>query len=127
MADSKRQMKYAKLIQRDLGDIFIRKGKSLLGNAFVTISGIQMSPDLGLAKVYVSVMMVNDKNRFIEQMNVNKPEFRRLLGNKIGKQVRAIPDLVFYLDDSLDQLDRVDQVFKGLNFGENEEKDNSHQ
>lgn len=114
MAESKRQLKYAKLIQKELGEIFQKDGRSIYGNAFVTITDVAMSPDLGMARVYVSVMMVEDKNKFIQLLNTNKSEIRGYLGNRIGKQVRTVPDLSFYIDDTFDQAERLNQVFKEI-------------
>lgn len=114
MADSKRQKKYSRLIQKDLGEIFQREGRNFFDKAFVTITEVVMSPDLSLAKVYVSALMTPDKVRLVENLNDRRYEIRGFLGNKIGKQVKGIPELNFYLDDTLDHADRMDKVIKGL-------------
>lgn len=74
-----------------------------------------MTPDLGLAKIYVSILGSNDKEEIVTRLNNRKSEVRGILGNRIGKQVRIIPDIRFYLDDSLDRVDKMDQIFKDLN------------
>ena len=114
MADSKRQKKYSKLIQKDLSEIFQREGRSLFGQAFVTITEVSMSPDLSMAKVYISALMTPDKEVLVENINDRRYEIRGFLGHKIGKQVKAIPELHFYLDNSLDHADKIDKVFKEL-------------
>ena len=114
MADSKRQKKYSRLIQKDLGEIFQREGRNFFDKAFVTITEVVMSPDLSLAKVYVSALMTPDKKRLVENLNDRRYEIRGFLGNKIGKQVKGIPELNFYLDDTLDHVDRMEKVFKDL-------------
>lgn len=123
MTESKRQQKYAKLILKDLGEIFQKDGRKYFGNAFVTITKVSMSADLGMASVYVSAIMVEEKSKLLAQLNDNKSEIRGLLGSKIGKQVRAIPDISFYLDDTLDRAAKIEDLFKGLQIPpENEEK-----
>ena len=114
MADSKRQKKYSRLIQKDLGEIFQREGRNLFDRAFVTITDVVMSPDLSMAKVYISALMATDKEALIRKLNERKYEIRGLLGNKIGKQVKGIPELNFYLDNTLDNVDKMDKVLKDL-------------
>ncbi|MCG8319063.1 MAG: 30S ribosome-binding factor RbfA [Cytophagales bacterium] len=114
MADSKRQKKYSRLIQKDLGEIFQREGRGLFDKAFVTITEVVMSPDLSLAKGYVSALMTPDKRQLVEHLNNRKYEIRGFLGHKIGKHVKAIPELHFYLDNAPDHADRIDKVFKEL-------------
>ncbi len=122
MTESKRQQKYAKLILKDLGEIFHKSGQKYYGNAFVTLTEVKMSPDLNLAKVYVSAMMVEDKTQLIKTLNENKSELRKLLGSKIGKQVRAIPDILFFLDNTLDQAAKIEKLFNGLEIPPEEEQ-----
>ena len=122
MADSKRQKKYSRLIQKDLGEIFQREGRSFFDKAFVTITEVLMSPDLSMAKVYVSALMTPDKAHLVESLNNRRYEIRGLLGNKIGKQVKGIPELTFYLDNTLDQVDKMDKVFKELQIPDDETK-----
>ena len=122
MADSKRQKKYARLIQKDLGEIFQREGRSFFDKAFVTITEVVMSPDLSFARVYISALMTPDKELLVENINNRKHEIRGLLGYKIGKQVKAIPELHFYLDSTLDQADKMEKVLKGLQIPEEKPK-----
>ncbi len=114
MADGKRQKKYSRLIQKDLGEIFQKEGRNLFDRAFVTITEVVMSPDLSLAKVYVSALMTADKEALIQNLNHRKYEIRGLLGHKIGKQVKGIPELNFYLDNTLDRVDKMDKVLRDL-------------
>ena len=122
MADSKRQKKYARLIQKDLGEIFQREGRSFFDKAFVTITEVVMSPDLSFARVYISALMTPDKELLVENINNRKHEIRGLLGYKIGKQVKAIPELHFYLDSTLDHADKMEKVLKGLQIPEEKPK-----
>ncbi|CAN5240575.1 30S ribosome-binding factor RbfA [soil metagenome] len=115
MKETKRQQKFSKLIQKDLGAIFLQEGKSMFGRAFITVTSVKMSPDLSLAKVYLSFMQVANSNEMLEKINDHKKEIRKILGNKIGKQVRIVPDLIFYLDDSAAYAARMDELISGLN------------
>ncbi len=114
MNESKRQQKFAKLIQKDLGDIFLKDTRGILGNAFITVADVHISPDLALAKVYLSMMMVDDKVGLIETINERKSEIRRILGNKIGKQVRIVPDLLFLVDEVQERASKIDKLIEGL-------------
>ena len=112
--DSKRQQKYSRLIQRDLGEIFQRDTKGMFGNAFITVSRVEVSPDLGVAKVYLSFMMVPDKEAMLKEVRIQTKVIRNTLGIKIRHQARIIPQLVFFLDESVDYAMKMDGVFKDL-------------
>ncbi|MFY0650961.1 MAG: 30S ribosome-binding factor RbfA [Cyclobacteriaceae bacterium] len=111
---STRQLKYAGLIQKDLSDIFQRDVKHLFGNAFITVTGVEMSPDLGFAKIFISLMLVEDKQAFMTKLRNHMKEIRRALGKKIGKQVRIIPELAFYLDETEERAQRIEDILSGL-------------
>lgn len=111
---STRQLKYAGLIQKDLSDIFQRDARHWIGNTFVTITEVKVSPDLSFAKVYLSLMMVADKNAFVEKMMDNKSEIRKALGQKIGKQVRIVPELLFVLDNTQETAQKMENLLSGL-------------
>jgi len=112
--NSKRQQKFARLIQRDLGEIFLRDTKGMFGSAFITVSRVEISPDLGVAKVYLSFMMVNDKEALLKEVRTQTKMIRQTLGVKIRHQARIIPQLVFFLDESVDYAMKMDSVFKDL-------------
>ena len=90
--ESKRQLKYAKLIQKELGDIFQKEAKHLVGSTLVTITRVMMSPDLGFAKAYLSFLLPSPKAQF-DAINEHKKEIRHALAKRIGKSVRVIPEL----------------------------------
>lgn len=114
MAGSTRQLKFAKLIQKEISDIFQRDKRKILDNVFVTVADVKVSPDLGLAKVYISMLLATDKKAIIEKINHRKSEIRKALGESIRKQVRVIPELVFYLDEVEENAQRMDAIIKNL-------------
>lgn len=109
-----RQEKVSKLIQQELAIIFQQNSKTHFGGAFITVTTVRMSPDLGSAKVYISYFAPKgaDKKAFIEMVRERTSRIRGLLGNKVGKQLRIVPELFFYLDDSLDYAEEIDNLLK---------------
>lgn len=125
MKESKRQRQYSSLLQKELSEIFQRNASSLLGtNDFVTVSRVQVSPDLGVAKIYLSFMLSKQKEQLMDTIQYKKSEIRRLLGNRIGKVARVVPELIFFLDDSADYAARMDQIISDLDIPpEDEDED----
>lgn len=123
MKESNRQLKVAKLIQKDLGEIFQRELSSAFNNAFITVTGVKISPDLAVARVHLSFLKVDDPKAKVEEINKRKSEVRRILGNKIGKQVRIVPDLFFYLDDTSEYASRIDKLLSDLNIPKEDKGD----
>lgn len=121
-----RQLKYAGLIQKDLSEIFQRDVRHLIGNAFVTVTGVEVSPDLGFAKIFISLMMVEDKERFMTTLDNHKKEIRKALGNKIGKQVRIVPEIAFFLDETQDQAQKIEDLLAGLDIPPEEQEDSEN-
>jgi len=123
MSGSTRQQKYSKLIQKELSEIFQRDKRGILDNAFITIADVRVSPDLGIAKVYISMMLAKDKQGTLDKINLRKNEVRKALGDKIGKQVRVVPELIFYIDEVEENAQRMDDILKNLQIPPaNEEK-----
>ncbi|MBK9399730.1 MAG: 30S ribosome-binding factor RbfA [Bacteroidetes bacterium] len=112
--DSVRQQKYAKLIQKELGELFQREGRGWYGPHFVTVTGVKITPDLGLARVHLSVFKAPKPLEILKSLKKHKTEVRLELGRRIGKQARIIPELEFFIDDSLDYAEKMDAIFKNL-------------
>ena len=115
MAGSTRQQKFARLIQKELSDIFQRDKRGILDNTLVSISDVSMSPDLGVAKIYISMMLAKDKTQTLEKLNRGKGEIRKALGERIRKQVRVIPELIFFIDETEENAFRIEELIKNLN------------
>ena len=110
--DSTRQLKFARLVQKEMAEIFQSETKGIFGPVMITVTQVRVSPDLGVAKVYVSLFPVKEKEKFLATIRTHTHELRHILGTRIRKQVRAIPELIFYLDDSLDYAERIDELLK---------------
>lgn len=110
--DSMRQNKFARFIQKELTDIFLHNGTSFYGKAFVTITLVRMTPDLGVARIYLSLFGVKDREIVMEQIRKHSKEVRKHLGVRIKNHVRHIPDLEFFLDESLDYAENIERLLK---------------
>lgn len=113
--DSKRQSKFSKLILKELSVIFQRDSKSLFGNTFITVTNVEISPDLSVAKAYLSFMLTPDKNATLQMVREKSKAIRQSLANIIRHQVRIIPELVFFLDDSAEYAIKMDSIISNLN------------
>lgn len=111
--DSVRQNKVNSLLQRELAEIFRREARSLLPGGLITVSAVRVSPDLGLAKVYLSLFPVKDKHVVLDTIRDQGARLRGLLGQAVGKQMRVVPELLFFIDDSLDRAEEIDKLLKG--------------
>jgi ribosome-binding factor A len=98
-----------------LSEIFQSDKRGILDNAFVTIADVKMNPDLSVAKVYISMLLAKEKEKVLENINKHKSELRRALGERIGKQVRVVPELIFYKDELEENANRMDDLIKNLN------------
>lgn len=115
MAGTTRQLKFGRLIQKEMSDIFQRDRRGILDNHFITIADVKVSPDLSVARVYISMMLQRDKQVILDKLNLRKKEIRKELGDRIRKQVRIIPELVFYIDEVEEKAQRLEELIKNLN------------
>jgi ribosome-binding factor A len=113
--ENKRQQKFARMIQKELGSIFQKDSKSNFGHAFISVTQVRISADLSIAKVYLSIMMVNDKEAFLNEIIDKKSQIRKELGHRIGKISRIVPDLHFFIDDSVDYAQKIEKLLKEIN------------
>lgn len=107
-----RQEKIARLIQKELGIVLQQFSRTHFGGALITVTQVRPSPDLGVAKCYLSLYLTNDKKKLLESISTHKHEIRKALGLQIGKQLRVVPELAFFLDDSLDYLENIERLLK---------------
>lgn len=121
--ESTRQHKYARLIQREIGEILQKEAKHIIGQAFMTITAVKVSPDLSFAKVFVSILQKQERQAQFELLEDHKSEFRKYLGNRIGKQVRVVPDLAFFLDETEDEAARIEDILANLDIPPEDKED----
>ena len=109
--ESKRQQKFAGLLQEELAAIFQREGSSYLPNTLVTITKVRVSPDLAVAKVYLSFLNTNNTELSLATVNSHTGEIRYKLGTRIRHQARVIPTLSFFVDDTNEYVEHMDKIF----------------
>lgn len=111
MATTK-QNKVARLLQRELGDIFQKKSKWLFEDKMITVTVVRISPDLLIAKVYLSIYPSKNNEQTLALVKQHGNEIRYELGNRIRNQVRKIPELNFFIDDSMDYIENIERLLK---------------
>ena len=109
---STRQLKVGREIQKDMAEIIRSKGMAFFGGAMVTVSEVRVSPDLSLAKIYVSIFPSAKAEETMKILQENVRVLRGELGRQVGKQFRIVPELAFYLDSSLDYAQHIDDLLK---------------
>ena len=114
-SESKRQKQVGRVIQEHLVDIFQKEAKEITGRAMVTISQVKMTPDLLTAYVYLSIYNAENPDEIMHFIESNTKQIRTLLGNRARHQVRRVPYLTFFKDETLDEVFRLEQIFKDLN------------
>ena len=113
--ETKRMRQVAELVKRNFGILLQQEGSYIYGTTpFVTVTNVKMSPDLSIAKIYLSVYNIEDKQTVILEMEDNYTRLRQSLAYRIKKHVRRIPDLQFHLDDTLDEMYRLKELFQKL-------------
>jgi len=109
--ESKRTQKIERQIQKDLSEIFLLQTRQMQG-VMVTVTKVRISPDLSVARAYLSIFPSNRGKELIENINRNGKAIRYELGVRVGQQLRRIPELAFFLDDSIDYLENIDNLLK---------------
>ncbi|MBQ8225860.1 MAG: 30S ribosome-binding factor RbfA [Bacteroidaceae bacterium] len=107
--ETTRQQKISRLIQKELSDIFQRQTQALHG-VLVSVSAVRISPDLSICRAYLSVFPSERAAEILENINRNAREVRYELGTRVRHQLRIIPELKFFVDDSLDYIEHIDEL-----------------
>ncbi len=110
--ENTRQQKISRQIQKDLGDIFIREAAPLLKGAMATVTSVRISPDMSYARVYLSVFPFAKAEEVMASLEAGNKFIRKTLGGKIRNQMRIVPELSFFLDDSFEYIDKIDNLLK---------------
>lgn len=109
--ETTRQNKISRLIQKELSEIFLLQTKSMNG-VLVSVSAVRISPDMSFARVYLSVFPSERSQEIVKNINDNMKSIRYELGTRVRHQLRIIPELKFFVDDSLDYAERIDELLK---------------
>ena len=109
--DTTRQNKVARLIQKELSEIFVAQTRLMRG-VLVSVSVCRISPDMSVCRVYLSVFPSEKAQEIVDNINANQKQVRYELGNRMRHQLRIIPELKFFVDDSLDYAEHIDELLK---------------
>ncbi|MCQ2299180.1 MAG: 30S ribosome-binding factor RbfA [Bacteroidales bacterium] len=112
--ETTRQQKISRLIQQDMSDIFVKEMKPVLGNSLLTVTDVRITSDLSIARIYVSIFPIGGvtADQVMALIRENTSDLRRRLGLREGKQLRIIPSLEFYIDDTLDYKEHIEKLLK---------------
>jgi len=114
MIEGKRQKQVAAVLEKELNDIFQRLGLTMLDGGMVSISGVKITPDLFDARIYLSFFQVNDAVTALQMIKDKSFEIKKELTSRVRHQLRSMPQLSFYIDDTLDYVDKIDKLFKDI-------------
>jgi len=112
--ESKRQKQVAGLIQAEMSDIFLREGVGTSGGGLISISRVMLTPDLLEARVYLSFFQVKSPDEALAAIRERTPEWRLELGRRVRNQLRRVPELQFFPDDTLDHVFKMEELFKKI-------------
>lgn len=115
MEESKRQKQVGNLIQQEMSDIFQREGVNVINGGMVSISKVNMTPDLLEARIYLSLFQIKDPKALMKEIKERTGEWRNLLGQRVKNQLRRVPELQFFTDDTLDYVFKMEELFKQIN------------
>jgi ribosome-binding factor A len=115
MQEGKRQKQVAALIQKELNDIFQRLDLTMIDGGMISISSVKISPDLLQAKIYISFFQVKNAQDSMKHIEEKSWEIKRQLALRVKQQLRRIPVLQFFVDDSLDYVYKMEELFKKIN------------
>lgn len=121
--DSKRQQKFARLIQKELAEIFQRECSHLFQSTYISVSGVRVSPDLGVAKVHLSLLLSPQGRDLLKEVQLHTKTLRHELAKRIKNQVRVIPELIFYLDDTAEYAAKMDKILSQLDIPQESKED----
>ena|SRR5664279_177976 len=110
--DTTRQNKISRLIQKDMAEILQKEGRNFFSGVLISVTNVRVSPDLSIARVYVSIFPSEKGAEILLEIKKLHSKIRGLLGLKVGKQLRIVPQLDFHIDDSLDYIDNIDRLLK---------------
>ncbi len=114
MLEGKRQKMVAGLLNKELSDIFQRLGISMMDGGMVSISSVKITPDLYEARIYLSFFQVKDNFDALKKIEERSWEIKKELTSRVRHQLRSMPNLTFFIDDTLDYVDKMEKIFKEI-------------
>ena len=114
MTEGKRQKQVGNEIAKELNDIFLKMGLTMIDGGMVSISSVKITPDLYEARIYLSLFQVKDQEAVLEKFKDLSSEIRGELGKRMRHQLRSIPQLTFYLDDTLDYVFKIEKLLDDI-------------
>ena len=124
MIEGKRQKQVAAVIEKDLNEIFQRMGLTMLHGGMISISSVKITPDLFDARIYLSFFKIDDPIKTLNYIQEKSWEIKKELTARVRHQLRSMPQLTFYIDDTLDYVDKMDKLFKEIKSEEDKIKPN---
>lgn len=122
--ESKRQKQVGEVVRRNFSTVLQNEGGYIYGTEpMVTVTSVRLSPDMGIAKIYLSVYNVEDKQTVILQMEASNQKLRQALAHRVKRHMRRVPELSFFLDDTLDEMYRLNGLFNRLGDDKQSEND----
>jgi ribosome-binding factor A len=112
--ESKRQKQTAETIRRHFSSVLLSEGSYIYGSSFVTVTSVQVTPDISMAKIYLSIYNTPDKDGVIKKINDNVHHLKKNLAHRVRKHIRRVPEIAFYRDDTLDEMFKVDRLLNNL-------------
>jgi ribosome-binding factor A len=109
---STRQNKISRLVHREMADILLKVNKTQFIGKLISVSVVRVTKDLGIARVYLSIFPSEFAPDILKEIELMNKQLRGELGRKVGKTLRVIPELQFYIDDSLDYIDNINKLIK---------------
>jgi ribosome-binding factor A len=122
MQEGKRQKQVGSLLNEEINLIFQRLGLNMIDGGMVSISSVKITPDLLEARIYLSFFQVKDNNEALKKVEERAWEIKRELTARVAKQLRRMPELRFYLDDTLDHVFKMEELFKQIKSDDKDKK-----
>ena len=111
--ESTRQLKIAKLLQKEMAQILQQLAREHFSGTLLSVSKVRVSPDLGVAKIYISIFPIAQTKEVFQFLEHNNAKLRGALGHSVGNQLRVVPELLLYVDDSLEYEENIDRLLRG--------------
>ena len=109
--ENRRQQKIAKVLKQDLAILFQRESRTMFNGAFITVTSVRITADMSYAKVYLSIMGNNSEN-VLKEVKEKSKDIRNIIAKQVRHQMRKVPEFQFYIDDSLDYYEKIDELLK---------------